>query len=77
MEQLAYLVVLLCALVALNWRFLGFDRLIGGARRPCRWSLVRPAGDDEYALFQCAKCGEQAHTRDGQEPNRCMRRGGG
>lgn len=31
--ELIYLIVLLAALLAMNWRFLGLDQLFGGGRR--------------------------------------------
>lgn len=74
--ELTYLIVLLCALVAMNWRFLGFDRLVA-SKPQCRWTLDAEPRDDGLQRFVCQRCGSDAHTADGRPPNRCQRRGAG
>lgn len=70
--QLVYLLLVLAALIVLNWRFFQ-DRLGGGAaRRACRWRLKSKATEDHPAVWKCTVCGVDAGTRDGKKPTRCL-----
>lgn len=75
--QLTYLVLLLCALLVFNWRFIGMDRLtgIGGERRLCRWSRAAAGDDETPPTWRCAACGAEVGTTDGRKPSRCVARG--
>lgn len=82
--HLTYLIVLLLAVLVLNWRFLGLDRVFGwgGGRRSddlfpwgksCRWRLDptrKGAGRQRYV---CRECGADAFTEDGRPPKTCQR----
>lgn len=76
---LTYLVLLLCALIIFNWRFIGLDRVFGGGdgggRRPCRWSRTAEATSDAPAAWRCEACGAEVGTTDGRQPSRCVARG--
>lgn len=74
--QIAYLVLLLAALLVWNWRFIGLDRLtgFGGPRSVCRWRKVAEASADAPAHWACDRCGKHAGTRDGKRPTRCLER---
>lgn len=68
--QLVYLILLLMALIALNWRFLGFDKLFG-ARRRCRWMTDRRMQGGQYGRYVCDECGAEAFTSTGRPPRDC------
>lgn len=72
--KLYYLLLLLVALVAFNWRYIGFDRLFGGGK-PCRWKKTAEARDDFPAQWRCTACGVDCGTNDGEKPTRCLRAG--
>lgn len=81
--HLTYLIVLLLAVLVLNWRFLGLDRLFGVGRRPsqdlfpwgksCRWRLDPTQKGQERQRYVCRHCGADAFTTDGRPPRNCMR----
>ena len=75
--QLLYLLLLLAALIALNWRFLRLDRLMeritGRFGRPCRWRLDPTMRGGSYGRYQCMACGAEAYTSNGRAPGACKR----
>lgn len=78
-----YLILLLAALIALNWRFLGLDQVFGrifggvfgpapfGQRRPCRWAADQAMQGGRYGRYVCAACGAEAFTSNGRPPRDC------
>lgn len=76
-----YLILLLAALIAMNWRFLGLDqifqRIFGaaplGRRRPCRWAADQRMQGGRYGRYVCAACGAEAFTSTGRPPPDCRR----
>lgn len=81
--HLVYLIMLLLCVVALNWRFLGLDRLFGfggGASeglfpwgKSCNWKRDPSRKGDGRERFVCRHCGADAFTDTGRPPERCMR----
>ena len=71
MEAL-YLIVLLLAVLALNWRGLGL-RPVSLSRSACRWKKDPTRNGATLMRYSCAKCGGEAYTSDGRAPNRCKR----
>lgn len=80
--ELIYLVLLLCAVIALNWRFLGLHRLGRGGRlrapllglgKPCHWKLDPTRKDGALKRYVCATCGVDAYTAKDQPPRKCLR----
>lgn len=74
---IVYLVTLLAALIVMNWRFVGFDRLFrrreDGPR--CDWRMDPARSGRARQSWICVRCGEEAETRDNQRPGprRCPR----
>lgn len=73
--QLVYLIVLLAALIAMNWRFLGLDKLFGRERRPCRWRADPSMQGGRFGRYLCETCDAEAFTSNGRAPRECRRRG--
>ena len=78
--HLVYLVVLLCALVAMNWRFLGLDKVFGGGGsgrlsfgKPCRWKRDPTRKSEHLDRYVCTACGVDAYSSDGSPPRQCKR----
>lgn len=73
--ELIYLVLLLAALLAMNWRFLGMHRLFSrsGGAPGCRWKRDPTREASASARFVCARCGAEAYRADGAAPRVCLR----
>lgn len=79
---LVYLTLLLAAVLAMNWSFLGFDRLFGGrrdggaaprARSTCKWKRDPMQKDGKYDRWICTKCGVDYFSTSGRAPDTCKR----
>lgn len=80
--ELVFLILLLCVLLVFNWRFLGFDKLLGGGGRratsgvwgkPCRWRRDASQKGGSLTRYVCAECGVDAYTSEARAPRRCLR----
>jgi len=75
--QLIYLVALLAIIVAINWRFLGLDRVFGFPKRDpqgCDW--IRDDAretDDGKRHWVCMTCGARAAEPGRVPPRDCHR----
>lgn len=72
--ELVYLVLLLAALIAMNWRFVGFDRLFkrrDADAAPCRWRMDPTRSGKARQVWVCGACAAEDETRDGARPRRC------
>lgn len=74
--QLLYLVLLLAALIAMNWRFVGFDRLFRSRDRavdaaPCVWRMDPTRSGKARQIWVCARCDAEAETTTRRRPTVC------
>ncbi len=80
--HLVYLVALLAALLAMNWRFIGMDKLFGGRRndraapRLCAWRMDPQRSGEARQTWICADCGAEADTTNKRRPEECRRPSG-
>lgn len=68
-----YLIVLLIAVLALNWRRLGLHRIASFGGRACRWKRDGSRQGASLTRYVCATCGVDAYTSDGRAPRQCKR----
>ena len=78
--HLVFLIAVLAALVAMNWSYLGFDRLFGGkggaklfSSTRCVWRKDPRRKGENLERWVCTTCGVDAYSGTGGPPNECKR----
>lgn len=80
--HLVYLILLLAAVIAMNWRFLGLHKAFGGGAggrprlgfgKPCRWKRDPTRKGQDLERYVCSVCGVDAYTAEGRPPRQCKR----
>ncbi|MCI4666067.1 MAG: hypothetical protein MRY74_15230 [Neomegalonema sp.] len=79
--QAVFLIAVLIALLAMNWTYLGLDKIFrrkpggGGifSATACRWRKDPRRTGGELDRWICAKCGVDAYTATGRAPDGCKR----
>jgi hypothetical protein len=67
--SLAFLIALLAALVAMNWRVLA--AAFGGHPSACQWSRIHARDREGLRAWFCPSCGREEFVDGGSQPPDC------